>query len=328
MQLIIGLIGLLIILIGFYIYMQIANVSFPFYPYALLCFAPTFFSCFYNFLLVDIKMKRQALNYFKIVLLKAIVTALLAILFVAVLKGGAIGRFWSVLIPALVLGIFSYFVLVTKFQISRKIFRDALKFGWPISLSAILYYFLSGIDRALLEQLNDKTTFGIYNVAAQITAYLYIFYSSLIQTFEPDIYRTIAENNRKKLIKIVMGIIILNSIPVILFIFFAYPIVRILTYGRYVDSVPFAQVLAVKSIAMSICYLISDVIVGYGYPKVELINRVVGAVLSIILFKVLISRYGFYGAAWGQSIAYVALTILSSLFIFYKIISSRRKILG
>ena len=324
-QLFIGLIGLLISLIGFYVYIQIAKVNFPFFPFAILCFVPIFFSCFYNFLLLEKRMKGQAQSYFKIVLLNAILGTGFMVLFVVILKNGAIGRFWAVLIPAVVMGIYSFIRLLSKFKFDIKIFFDAIGFGWPITLSAILYYFLSGIDRAMLEQLNDTTTFGIYNVAIQITAYLYFFFAALLQTFEPDIYKSIAENNKKKLIRIVLGIMILNSIPTVLFIWLAHPVVSLLTAGKYVESATFAQILAFKNIAIASCFLVSDVIIGYGYPKVELINRTIGAILSIIMFKILIDKYGFYGAAWGQSFAFILMTGISVLFIVYKLLPSKKK---
>lgn len=321
-QIFLGFASLLIVFLGFYFYMHIAKVNFPFFPFAILCFIPVFFNSFYNYLLVEKRMKRQALSYFTITILNTISIALFAILFVVILKKGAIGRFWSILIPAVGTGIFSIFKLVSKFQYNWKIFRDAVIFGWPISLSAVLYYFMSGIDIAMLEQLNDQTTLGIYNVAVQITSYLYIFYAAIAQTFEPDIYKTIADDNRKKLMQIVAGIVILSAIPTVLFIIFVHPIVSILTYGRYVASTQFAQILAVRTIPLAICFLSSNVIIGYGYPKVELMNRAIGAFLSVIMFKILINKFGFWGAAWGQSIALVLMTGISASFIIYKLLKA------
>jgi O-antigen/teichoic acid export membrane protein len=319
-QLFLGFFGLVFILIGFYFYMRIANVNFSFFPYAILCFVPTLFSCFFNFILVEKRMNKQAFSYFKIVLINALLGTFFAILLVVILKKGANGRFWSILIPMIGMGIFSFFKLLSKFQFSRKIFLDAVSFGWPLTLSGILYYFLSGVDRAMLEKLNDTNTFGIYNVAVQVSAYLFIFYTSISQTFEPDIYKMIAENNRRKLLKIVTGIIVLNAIPTLLFIIFAHPIINILTYGRYTESAVFAQIIAIKNITMSFCFLISVVIIGFGYPKVELINRAIGAFLAVLLFKFLINKYGFFGAAWGQSIAFVLMTLISAFFVLFKVL--------
>lgn len=319
-QFFVGLFGLVLILIGFHLYIDIARVKFPFYPFAILCFVPTFFSCFYNFLLIQERMNRNSSSYFKIVLINAILGIFFAIIFVVVLKNGAKGRLWGILIPTVGMGIYSFFRLLSKFQFSRKIFFEAVSFGWPVSLSAILYYFLTGVDRAMLEKLSDTNTFGIYNVAVQISAYLYIFYAALSQTFEPDIYKSIADNNRIRLIKIITGIVILNAIPTFIFIVLAYPIVKVLTYGRYIESTHFAQIIAFKNIPMALCFLTSNVIIGYGYPKVELINRIVGALISLMLFKIVIKEYGFYGAAWGQSIVFFIMLMISGFFVLYKIL--------
>lgn len=323
-QVFLGFVSLSFVFIGFYFYMQIAKVNFPFFPFAILCFIPVFFNSFYSFLLVEKRMKRQALSYFKITSINTISIALFAILFVVILKQGAIGRFWSLLLPAVGMGVFSVFKLVSEFQYSWKILKDAIAFGWPISLSAILYYFMSGIDIAMLEQLNNPTTLGIYNVAVQITSYLYVFYAAIVQTFEPDMYKAIADDNRKKLIQIVSGVVILNAIPTVLFIILAHPVVNVLTYGRYVESTQFAQILAIKNIPLSLCFLSSNVIIGYGYPKVELINRAIGAFLSVIMFKYLINNFGFGGAAWGQSIALILMTLISASFLLYKFSTTKK----
>lgn len=321
-QLVIGSFSMIFILGGMYIYMKSANVGFSFLPYSLLCFIPVFFNCFYNFLLIETRMKRQAKTYFRITILNALTGAVFALIFVVILKGGALGRFWAILIPSFAFGLYGFIRLFSSFNYSPKVFREALSFGWPISLSAILYYFLSGVDRALLEPLNDTINFGLYNVAIQIVAYLYIFYTALSNTFEPDIYKSIAENNRKKLLKIVFGIILLNAIPIIVFILLAQPLVKILTFGRYTEAAEFARILAVKNIPMSLCFLVSNIIIGFGYPKVELINRFFGAVISVITFKLLISRYGFLGAAWGHTIAFVMMTLISLIFVGHKYLSS------
>jgi O-antigen/teichoic acid export membrane protein len=317
-QVLIGLLGLLIVLFGFYFYMKFAHVHFSFFPFAILCFVPIFFNCFYNFLLTEQKMKMQATSFLWLMIVNTLLHAFFAIWYVVILHRGATGRFWAILIPSTLTGAYSFMKLSSQFKFNTKIFKDAIKFGWPISLSAILYYFLSGVDRAMLEKLNDNATFGYYNVAVQIAGYLYIFYTAISQTFEPDIYKTIAENKTNKLKKLVLGIVSLNTFPTLLFIIFAYPVIKILTYGKYVDSTQFAQIIAIKHIPMSLCFLVSNIIIGYGYPKVELINRAVGALISVLLFQYLIRHYGFMGAAWGQSIIFVFMTLISGLFLVYK----------
>jgi O-antigen/teichoic acid export membrane protein len=120
------------------------------------------------------------------------------------------------------------------------------------------------------------------------------------------------------------GVIIFNAIPTCIFILLAHPIVSILTYGRYTASTQFAQILAVKNIPLAACFLSSNVIIGYGYPRVELVNRAIGAIVCVLLFQYLIGHFGFYGAAWGQSIALVLMTSISALFILFKYLVGRK----
>jgi len=322
-QLLIGFILLFVVLTAFFVYMKIAEVSFQFFPYALLTFLPLFFNCFYSLYLVDLRMKREARKFFNIVLINGIVGAAVAILFVVVLKGGATGRLFATFLTAIPFSFFAVRKLFGSLRFDIHIVKQAISFGWPISLSAILMYFFTGIDRAFLERLGDSYTLGIYNVAAQLTGYLYIFYSAIIHTLDPDIYQAVAEGQKQKLKKIVVLIIILNAIPSLIFILLAEPVVSILTYGRYTASVPYAKILAIKNIPMSICFIISSLNIAYGYARVELVNRLFGAAAGIILFKILIGKYNFFGAAWVQSIAFSVMALIGILVLLYKQQSGR-----
>lgn len=323
-QLLVGIVGMIIVLTGFFIYMRASDVEFDYFPYALICFIPIFFQTFYSFLITEKKMKGLALSFFKIVVSNSITIAALSILFVVILKQGVIGRLWAIFIPSLGYGIYSFFKVKSRIRFNPAIAREAIAFGWPVSLSAILYYFLSGIDRAMLEGIGDITAFGNYNVAMQIATYLYVFYIAISQTFEPDLYKAIAHDDKRRLIKIVGGIITMMAIPIGIFVIFAKPVVRILTFGRYVDATYFAQILALKNLPMAIAFLVSNIIIGYGYPKVELANRIIGSILSVIMFKVLIDKYQFVGAAWGHTISLTMMALISSTFLIYKFFSSKR----
>jgi len=317
-QLAIGISLMLIVFLSFYIYMKIASVSFPFYPYAILAFSPLLLNCFYSLYLVDLRMKREAKKYFKIVMINGLVGALFAVLFVVILKKGAAGRMIATLLAVLPFSIFAFSKLFGSWRFEAKIVKSALSFGWPISLSAILMYFFTGIDRAFLERLNDSYSLGIYNVAVQLTGYLYIFHSAIKHTLDPDIFQAVAEKRTKRLRKIIIVIVLLNAVPTLIFILLAEPLINILTYGRYTASVPYARVLALKNIPMSMCFIISSLNVAYGYAKIELLNRLFGAIVGLILFKVLIDKFTFFGAAWGQSIAFSVMAIIGLLFLFQK----------
>ncbi len=176
----------------FYIYANYVNLNFPVYPYVLLAVIPIYFNNFMTFFLVKCRLERDAGKYSKIMLSNSLISALLGVLLVVFYKYGASGRMFATALAALFTGIYCFKQMYNSLKFDITVVKDALRFGWPLSLSAILWYFLSGIDIALLEKLKDVTTLGYYSVALQISGYFAIFYVAIAQTFEPNVYKAIA----------------------------------------------------------------------------------------------------------------------------------------
>jgi O-antigen/teichoic acid export membrane protein len=249
----------------------------------------------------------------------------LAVLLVIIYKYGATGRMSATVIAGIFPATYCFKKMFGKFQFDIEVIKDALRFGWPLSLAAILWYFLSGIDIAMLEKLKDNHTLGYYNVGMQISGYFAIFYTAIAQTFEPDIYKAIAEDNKWKLSTIIGGIIVLNAIPNIIFICFASFIIGLLTFNCYIESTGFAQIFAVKNIVVSFYYCAIIVLVGYGFTKTKLLILIIGSFISFFVYKTAIFYYGFYGAAWGQIISLFILSFIIIIFLTIKLRISKNK---
>lgn len=318
-----SLITSVISIAALYVYVKINQVTFPFWPYAILSVSSLYFTNFYSFMLVELRMSKNAKKYALLFITRAVVAALLAILLVAVWKGGAFGKMLAASLSALIFGIYDLKKLLTKWEFDKAMFFDALKFCWPLALAGTLSYFFTGVDRALLEPLGNTHQLGSYNVAIQIAGYLAIFNTTLGQTFQPDIFKSIAQKNKMKTIKIVVGISLMNLIPIILFVIFAPFLIKLLTAGRYTDSTDFARIISLRNITDALYYSLSTIITGYGFSKIILYNRIIGTMISLGMFNVLISHYGFYGAAWGQVFSYFGLCVLSGMFILYKLLQGR-----
>ena len=142
-----------------------------------------------------------------------------------------------------------------------------------------------------------------------------MIYTAIYNTFEPDIYRYIAERNQRKLYITIGLVIFLNAIPCVLFLPFGEFIVRLLTYGRYPEATDFAVILVLKNITMSFYYPIVAIIVGLGKTKVDLLIRVIGVAICIPMYIVLIDKFRFYGAAWGQVLSFIVLSILGVIYL-------------
>ena len=317
----IGLILFGLFFIIFYVYHRLCVESIPFSPYAILMFIPVYLSSFYNLFLVDLRMRGEGKKYALVSICNSIISAIFSILLVYVFNTGAIGRVWAVLIASIIF--FAYSIIIKKVNLNWNvaIIKDSLLFCWPLIVTGILSYFFLGVDRPLLEKLNDTTSLGLYNIGLQISGYLGIFGTVLLQTFDPDLYKFTASKDHKKVIIICLVVLITVSLPNIVFIFCSDIIIYLLTAGRYVDSVPFANIMCLKNITATFAFMMSGVLIGYGFSKYELLNRFIGAGISILLYYIFISNFGFLGAAWGQCLSWLLMgliTIISLLILFKK----------
>ncbi|OHT44644.1 lipopolysaccharide biosynthesis protein [Flavobacterium tructae] len=313
-----GLLVLFFFYWGYYYYHINFVPSIPFKPYAFLSFFPIYFSSFYNIYLLDLRMQNKAQKYAVVTILNALGGALLSLLLVYVLRYGAEGRLIAMLIVAILFGIYSLKAQNFSFQIDWPIVQKTFVFCTPLAISAILTFFFMGIDRTFLAHLNDNHSLGLYNIGLQISGYLGIFGTVVLQTFEPDLYKYASLKQTKKVIRLIILITVVTLLPNLLFMLLSKPLINVLTYGKYMEAREFANILCLRNVTTSLSFALSSVLVGYGFSKYELFNKIIGSFFAILLYKYLINNYGFYGAAWGQSLSWLVMGVISMMFLFLR----------
>lgn len=297
----------------YYFYHKKFISSIPFSPYALLSFLPILFSSFYNIYLLDLRLENKAKKYAIIVIFNAVFAAILSFALVYLLRYGATGRLISLLLVSIAFAVFALKTENYHFGINKQFTKEAFSFCWPLTISAFLTFFFTGIDRSFLAHLNDNYNLGLYTVGFQISAYLGIFGSVLLQTVDPNLYKYTSLNQHRKVVKLVLAVLILSCIPNLLFIAISKPLIAVLTSNRYVDASVFANILCLRNVTTTFAFIMSGVLIGYGHPRFELINRLIGSAVALLLYKALISYYGFYGAAWGQTLSWLIMGFISIL---------------
>ena len=298
-----GAISCMLILVLFFTYCRIAGVELPFFPFAMMSVFQLFFNNFLLLYQVECRMRSEAKRYFKITMSASLITILLSIILVIVFKFGAVGRMSALLLSSVCIGLFAIKKLRSKFRIDKSILKEAVLFGWPVSCTYIIQYFLLGIDLALLEPLHDVSSMGLYAIAISIAGYLSVFYIALAQTFEPDIYKAVAQYNYKKIFYIELLIVSILFVIILIFVLFAKPVIAILTANRYTNAYHFARILSIGVVSTYLMAAIEGIINAFGFTKVGLINKIIGSSMAIGMYFYLINLYGFYGGAWGRVIA-------------------------
>jgi len=146
-------------------------------------------------------------------------------------------------------------------------------------------------------------------------------------TIEPDIYQSIAQKRYKRLLYVILGLFAINAAIVAIFVLFTPLILQVLTAGRYTEADTLTRIISLRNITASLFFITAIIINALGYSKVTLVNRILSAVLVTAMFRWLISKYTFTGAAWGQVLSYVLMTIFSLLFVGYKFLRRKKQIL-
>ena len=295
-----------------------ADSQIPLYPYAWICLMSLPLTGIYSLVRTDYKMSQNSKNFLVISVIYSVLTAALLLFFVVFFKWGALGNLLSVFITNLVLFIYCSFKYRALFYIPTNFqnYKVILKFCTPLTVAATLGFFTNGYDRVYWERLGNVDEFGFYIVAFSICNYLHVFADAVGNTFQPDIFRAIANRNTRSFFKYTMVILVMNALIVAVFVPLAPFVADILTAGKYLYSAGYMKILAVSSFASTVYFVISQFTVAVGLTNVTLYNKILTSLLSVAMFKVLIDNFQFIGAAWGVSLSFVISSIGNLLFVY------------
>lgn len=305
----------LLVVGGITIYHYRFNISstIPLFPYLLLSVGAIWLGALFTFQLSEYRIQRLSQKFFWFSVSNGIIKLLLLLLLVVVLGHGAIGYELATFITAVIYFIYSFY----KYRkcifrsIEFSIIGDALKFCWPIALAGCLEFFSHGLGRVMLERLGDNVEYGYYSVGNQFATYISLVTTALFTAFNPDIYESAAKGSKKKLLKIFGILLSVETITVLLFILLAPYIISILTAGRYVMSIKYAQILAISQIFTLVFYYINDVTIAFGHTRIVMWTKLIVGVLSVIILLNIIERNAYVGAAWGQTLIYLLYSVVN-----------------
>lgn len=292
---------------GLWVYMSFFNADseMPFLPYAFLAFIPSTLCGIYNIELIDFKVQRQGKKYFWVSITNSILTVLLTILFVVALQWGAKGRMIGAAIPSIIMFSWAFYrnrdLLREKFDWGM--FKNAVVFCAPLVLAAMLGFFSGGYDKVYLEKHVQIEELGLYSIGLSIVTYLGVFSSAINDTFNPDLYESLAKKDNRRAFKYLFLQIAIMTGVVLVFILFARVALMILTANRYVDAAPYARIASISAITSMIYGGISTYIISAKKTGIIMYTKILGSVVCVVSYNILISHFGVEGAAWGYAVS-------------------------
>lgn len=294
---------------------SVSENTFPTFPYLYMAVMTIPFTGIYNLELADYKMKRESKAYMNLSLARGVLGVVCTLIFVVVIKWGAFGKLLGPMLIEISVFIFLLYKHRDVWQIrtETKELLPILKFCWPLALGAALGYFSNGYDKTVLESLGDVTEFGYYCVGTSIATYLTVFTTSISATFQPDTYEAIIKDNRRKLIKVVGIRWGLTLIVVTAFILFCPLVIKILTAGKYMASVPYARIFALVSLTNSIYYIINDYSIAKGKPQYYLITTIAGSLAIMYYMPLFVDKWSYSGGAVMNVLSFIIFSVINIL---------------
>ncbi len=316
-------------LVGVIIYTVFFNeeTTMPLFPYVIMSVFALPLVGVMSLMTCDFRMERKAKDFFKLSVANGVTLVLLNVFFVVIVKWHALGKLMAPLITNALFFVYCVYRNRELFKIpfNMETFKKMLLFCWPLTIAAMLNFFSNGYDRVLLERLGDTKELGYYCVGLQIATYVNVFQTAINSTFQPDIFQSISERDWKKLLKVISlqitGLLVIVSV----FVIFVPFVIRILTAGRYMMSVGYTRILVLSSVTGMIYYCLSQVTIALGYTQIALINKIVSSLLIIWMYGLLITKYHFIGAAWGQVLSFVVFFIGNAVLLLFFIQRNKRK---
>jgi len=297
-----------------YYYFSFLKITVPLYPFAWFALTSLLLENIKTIVLINFRIRKRASAYFYFSAVNAILNFSFGLLFVAYLKWGAEGRMFAPLISSLVL-LPVCWIMLKKFTIVNfnfSFFIKNVKLAVPLVLASYAYVPIASIDRIFLERLNDLSELGLYNIGIAIAGYVQLAYAALALAFEPDIFKSVANHNTKKLIQLAVIMFAPYLLVVILMMLFSGSIVSILTAGKYLGAEKYTNITLISVFLMGIFYFSDKIFIALGKTKFSLYVNTLGSISAMIIMYIAAANFGFIGAAYGKVVLAIVMVTTSA----------------
>lgn len=287
-------------------YFTALRVEFDLFPFAMITLLSMVFDIHKTFFLIDCRIKKKGWTYFFVSVVAIFFNIGFSLYYVVTLHGGAAGKLAGPLTSHIIVAVLVVYMLskINNYRLSYKFsfheIKTALLYSFPLILSAYAYFPIQNIDKIYLERLNNPDEFGFYNIGFMLSTYLSTLTVALFQGFEPDIYKFIVKNNSKKFIAFSFIYIALIALLIAFFILFSRPIADYLTAGRYTRAFVYANYNVIAVLLMRIAGLFNVVLKAREKTKSLLYVNLTVGIVSLIVYKLFILRWGFFGANYAR----------------------------
>lgn len=280
---------------------------------------------------------RKNLNFKKLAII-SIISSIISLSITICLAFNSFG-IWALVAQQLLLSSFNAILYWgaahwrPAFIFSKQSFKELLGFGGYVCLANLVNTFCNQVSGLIAGRFCTARLLGMYTQSVKLVDVASMSISSVVdQVAYPILSRF--QNDKQKLVDVLRNIIRATcyfSFPVVaLMILLAEPIILVLYSEKWIESVPYFQILSIAGLFMSIQNINYYGVAALGKSRQLLywtfIKRAVGLVILIAGFLI----WGFYGLLLGFVISAVSTysfnAILSSKYTGYTLMNQIKDI--
>lgn len=214
---------------------------------------------------------------------------------------------------AFTLMLLSPYFFKTKLIFDKDIFKEMLRYSWPIMVAGLAYVVNENFDKWILPQLLDKDINGAYAGCYKIAVFMTIFIQAFRLGAEPFFFNHAKEKNAKQTYATIMKYFVILGSLMLLFIvayldIFKELIVRDESYWVALDIIP---IVLLANLCLGIYFNLAIWYKLTDKTRYGMYISIIGAVITIACNVLLIPKYGFIAAAWATLLAYLSMVIIS-----------------
>ncbi len=248
-------------------------------------------------------------------ILQSVIMLSANILFLVVFKWGLTGYLLANTLGSLV-AVFWYFIgaklhqHITK-NVSKSVFKDMVRFSFPLIFSVTAWWINSASDRYILTWMSGVAVSGLYAVSYKIPGILSIFQSVFYQAWSISAVKEFDKDDKDRFISnmynminfgmvfVCSGIIVLNV-----------PVAKILYTNEFFEAYKFVPPLLISVVFNAMALFIGSIFTAVKDTKSLSISTIVGAVINTVCNFVFIYYWQAYGAAIATMLGYFVVFVM------------------
>lgn len=246
---------------------------------------------------------------------------ILNVLFIAVLRWGAMGYILSVVLSDILSSVFiCFFSKNLKFlqfkSIDKSLAKSMIKYSIPLIPTFILWWIVSSSDKYMIRLMIDAETNGVFSVSYKIPTIISIVSTIFFQAWQMSAITEYKSKDAEKFYSQVFSayqsVLFIASAGILMIL---TPLTRILMAKTYYPAYHYIPFLLVGVLMSCFCQFMSSIYSATKQTKNSLWTSAIAAGVNIILNLILIPnpKFGAQGAAFATMISYTACFIVRAI---------------